>query len=78
MCTSIRSCMRSKLTKGDQKYAVALTAKIDGDTIHHLFPNLRQLLNFQRTFLIRFESIAEVPWPDQRWGLAFMERVSLS
>jgi hypothetical protein len=45
------------------------------DTIHYLFPNLNKLLNFQRKFLIRLESTAELPWPDQRWGLHFIENV---
>lgn len=48
------------------------------DTIHLLFPGLNKLLNFQRKFLIRLESIAEVAWKDQRWGLHFMENVSPS
>lgn len=47
------------------------------DTIHLLFPGLNKLLNFQRKFLIRLESIAEVAWKDQRWGLHFIENVSL-
>ena len=49
---------------------------MDQDTIHLLFPNLNKLLNFQRKFLIRLESIAEAPWQDQRWGLPFIENVS--
>ncbi|KAF9038285.1 hypothetical protein BDZ89DRAFT_1010693 [Hymenopellis radicata] len=58
-----------------QKYAAALSQSnlIDQDTIHLLFPNLKQLLNFQRKFLIRFESTAELPWPEQRWGQHFLE-----
>jgi hypothetical protein len=46
------------------------------DSIHYLFPNLNKLLNFQRKFLIRLESTAELPWQDQRWGLHFSENVS--
>lgn len=46
---------------------------MDQDTIHLLFPNLNKLLNFQRKFLIRFESTAELPWQDQRWGQHFLE-----
>jgi len=49
---------------------------MDQDTIHLLFPNLNKLLNFQRKFLIRLESIAEASWQDQRWGLPFIENVS--
>ncbi|KAF8552506.1 hypothetical protein OG21DRAFT_1511371 [Imleria badia] len=58
-----------------QKYATALSQSntIDQDTIHLLFPGLNKLLNFQRKFLIRLESTAELPWKDQRWGLHFLE-----
>jgi cell division control protein 24 len=61
-----------------QKYATALSQSntIDQDTIHLLFPGLNKLLNFQRKFLIRLESTAELPWKDQRWGLHFLENVS--
>ena len=51
---------------------------MDQDTIHLLFPNLNKLLNFQRKFLIRLESTAELPWKDQRWGQLFLENVSHS
>ncbi|KAG6889224.1 hypothetical protein C0992_005968 [Termitomyces sp. T32_za158] len=58
-----------------QKYSNALSQGniIDQDTIHLLFPNLNKLLNFQRKFLIRFESTAELPWQNQRWGQLFLE-----
>ncbi|KAG6850440.1 hypothetical protein H0H93_013312 [Arthromyces matolae] len=58
-----------------QKYSNALSQGniIDQDTIHLLFPNLNKLLNFQRKFLIRFESTAELPWQNQRWGQIFLE-----
>ncbi|TFK44203.1 hypothetical protein BDQ12DRAFT_660997 [Crucibulum laeve] len=58
-----------------QKYSNALSQGnlIDQDTIHLLFPNLNKLLNFQRKFLIRLESTAELPWPEQRWGQHFLE-----
>jgi len=61
-----------------QKYSNALSQAniIDQDTIHLLFPNLNKLLNFQRKFLIRFESTAELPWQNQRWGQHFLESVS--
>ncbi|KAK7472499.1 Guanine nucleotide exchange factor for Cdc42p [Stygiomarasmius scandens] len=58
-----------------QKYSTALSQSniIDQDTIHLLFPNLNKLLNFQRKFLIKLESTAELPWVDQQWGLHFLE-----
>jgi cell division control protein 24 len=62
-----------------QKYSVDLSQFniMSQDMIHCLFPNLNKLLNFQRKFLIRLESTAELPWKDQRWGLHFIENVSL-
>ncbi|KAF9255254.1 hypothetical protein L218DRAFT_1036269 [Marasmius fiardii PR-910] len=58
-----------------QKYAIALSRSniINQDTIHLLFPNLNQVLNFQRKFLIRIEGTAELPWHEQRWGQHFMD-----
>ncbi|KAF8149558.1 rho guanine nucleotide exchange factor scd1 [Crassisporium funariophilum] len=58
-----------------QKYSGALAQSnlMDQDTIHLLFPNLNKLLNFQRKFLIRLESTAELAWKDQRWGQHFLE-----
>ncbi|KAI0041006.1 hypothetical protein FA95DRAFT_1591168 [Auriscalpium vulgare] len=58
-----------------QKYSNALSqsSTIDHDTIHLLFPNLNKLLNFQRKFLIRLESTAEMTWRDQRWGVLFAD-----
>ncbi|KAF8639563.1 hypothetical protein AX17_001465 [Amanita inopinata Kibby_2008] len=58
-----------------QKYSNALYQNniIDQDTIHLLFPNLNNLLNFQRKFLISLERTAELPWPEQRWGQDFLE-----
>lgn len=63
-----------------QKYANALnaTSAIDQDTIHLLFPGLSKLLDFQRRFLIKLEGVAELPWKEQRWGLHFIENVSVS
>ena len=60
-----------------QKYSNALSQGniIDQDTIHLLFPNLNKLLNFQRKFLIRFESTAELSWQSQQWGQLFLESV---
>ncbi|KDQ21397.1 hypothetical protein BOTBODRAFT_50042 [Botryobasidium botryosum FD-172 SS1] len=56
-----------------QAYASALGKDgiMDQDTIHHLFPQLNQLLDFQRHFLIALEGVVEQPWPQQRWGHAF-------
>ncbi|KZT11071.1 uncharacterized protein LAESUDRAFT_643658 [Laetiporus sulphureus 93-53] len=58
-----------------QKYSNAASQMnvIDQDTIHLLFPGLNKLLNFQRKFLIKLESIAELSWDEQRWGFPFTE-----
>lgn len=60
-----------------QKYATTLLHSriIDQDTIHHLFPGLLKLLDFQRRFLISMEQIAEIPWKDQAWGKLFTDNV---
>ena len=46
--------------------------------MHLLFPGLNKLLNSQRKFLIKVESIAELSWNEQRWGVLFSENVSSS
>ena len=60
-----------------QKYAQELSQSdtLDRDTIHLLFPNLNNLLNFQRRFSIRLEGTADIPWREQRWGLLFTDNV---
>ncbi|TFY68786.1 hypothetical protein EVJ58_g791 [Rhodofomes roseus] len=58
-----------------QRYSQAATQMnaLDRETIHLLFPGLKDLLNFQRKFLIKLESMAEQSWGDQSWGTPFME-----
>jgi len=58
-----------------QTYSTALLQKhiIDQDTIHHLFPGLLKLLDFQRKFLISMEQIAELSWKEQTWGQLFTD-----
>ncbi|KAH9935376.1 uncharacterized protein B0H18DRAFT_1114132 [Fomitopsis serialis] len=58
-----------------QKYSQAATQMnaLDRETIHLLFPGLKDLLNFQRKFLIKLESMAEQSWGDQSWGFPFTE-----
>ena len=72
-------CSRTHMNSVGQKYANALSSAnaIDQDTIHLLFPGLGKLLDFQRRFLIKLESSAELPWKEQRWGLHFIENVRL-
>ncbi|KIJ49438.1 hypothetical protein M422DRAFT_27805 [Sphaerobolus stellatus SS14] len=56
-----------------QSYSNALLQNhiIDQDTIHHLFPGLLKLLDFQRRFLISMEQTAEHSWKEQAWGKLF-------
>jgi hypothetical protein len=49
---------------------------VDQDTIHHLFPGLNKLLDFQRKFSIELEQQYELPWEQQRWGRCFSSNVS--
>ncbi|KAI0645373.1 hypothetical protein C8Q79DRAFT_926630 [Trametes meyenii] len=56
-----------------QRYCDEALKYLDRDTLHLLFPGLNKLLNFQRKFLIKVESIAELAWNEQRWGLPFTE-----
>lgn len=68
----------SVLTHALQRYCDEAVKYIDRDTLHLLFPGLNKLLNFQRKFLIKVESIAELSWNEQRWGVLFSENVSSS
>lgn len=60
-----------------QKYSIAASQMnvMDQETLQRLFPGLNKLLNFQRKFLIKLESIAELSPNDQSWGVPFMENV---
>lgn len=77
-CHPPRSTDQRVLTRHtQQEYATTAiqTNTIDQDTIHLLFPNLNKLLNFQRKFLIKLESIWELPWNERQWGQPFTEFV---
>ncbi|KAG9295693.1 hypothetical protein G9A89_001710 [Geosiphon pyriformis] len=45
---------------------------VSPDTIHHLFANLNQLVDFQRRFLIGVETNASLPSSEQRFGYLFL------
>ncbi|CAG8452434.1 10617_t:CDS:2 [Ambispora leptoticha] len=45
---------------------------VNADTIHHLFANLNQLVDFQRRFLIGVETNASYPPSEQRFGYLFL------
>ncbi|CAG8480089.1 2244_t:CDS:2 [Ambispora gerdemannii] len=57
-----------------QDYARKLANQevVNADTIHHLFANLNQLVDFQRRFLIGVESNASLPSSEQRFGFLFV------
>ncbi|RUP44280.1 hypothetical protein BC936DRAFT_149684 [Jimgerdemannia flammicorona] len=44
------------------------------DTIHYLFANLNNLVDFQRRFLISVEANADAPSQEQRWGQLFQSQ----
>ncbi|RGB32732.1 hypothetical protein C1646_733976 [Rhizophagus diaphanus] len=46
---------------------------VSADTIHLLFANLNQLVDFQRRFLIGVEAIASQPPAEQRFGNLFVQ-----
>ncbi|KAF2842080.1 hypothetical protein M501DRAFT_1022208 [Patellaria atrata CBS 101060] len=54
------------------KTAVEEKGAIPRDTIHQIFLNLNQLLDFQRRFLIRLEQVNDLPDEQQDWGHVFM------
>ncbi|KAF3902644.1 Kalirin [Dactylellina cionopaga] len=56
-----------------QDYMNALRAAeiVSNDTIHALFVNLNQLLDFQRKFLVSVETMYAMPPDDQKWGSLF-------
>nr|CAG8560715.1 11486_t:CDS:10 [Entrophospora candida] len=58
-----------------QSYAKELQIKdiVSADTIHLLFANLNQLVDFQRRFLIRVEANASLPPSEQRFGILFIQ-----
>lgn len=45
---------------------------VTGDTIHHIFLNLNNLLDFAQRFLIRIEQQYELPDEEQNWGQLFV------
>ncbi|KAF7318761.1 Rho guanine nucleotide exchange factor scd1 [Mycena chlorophos] len=58
-----------------QKYLVAVADcnLMDEETISLVFPNVDQLVEFQAQFLRALEGTVEQPWPEQRWGQAFLQ-----
>ena len=45
---------------------------VTGDSIHNIFLNLNNLLDFAQRFLIRIEQQHELPEEDQNWGQLFI------
>ncbi|KAI9792853.1 MAG: hypothetical protein M1833_001012 [Piccolia ochrophora] len=56
-----------------QKFKMLVEEKgeVPGDTIHAIFLNLNTLLDFQRRFLIRIETMNSLPESQQNWGQLF-------
>ncbi|KAI9800638.1 MAG: hypothetical protein M1825_003960 [Sarcosagium campestre] len=55
------------------KKLVEEKGEVPGDTIHSIFLNLNNLLDFQRRFLIRIETMNSLPESQQNWGQLFMQ-----
>jgi hypothetical protein len=55
------------------KSSVQERGVISGDIVHDIFLNLDSLLDFQRRFLIRIETVNSMPPSLQNWGLLFVQ-----
>ena len=55
------------------KKLVEEKGEVAGDTIHAIFLNLNALLDFQRRFLIRIETMNSLPDHQQNWGQLFTQ-----
>ncbi|KAI9761488.1 MAG: hypothetical protein M4579_000998 [Chaenotheca gracillima] len=55
------------------KKLVEEKGEVPGDTIHAIFLNLNALLDFQRRFLIRIETMNALPEEAQNWGQLFTQ-----
>ena len=55
------------------KKLVEEKGEVAGDTIHAIFLNLNALLDFQRRFLIRIETMNSLPSSQQNWGQLFTQ-----
>jgi cell division control protein 24 len=60
-----------------QAYAMELDRRriISQDLIQQMFPNLANILDFQRRFLIRLETTFDQTPSEQRWGQEFVDCV---
>lgn len=63
-----------------QHYMQALQASdiVTSDFIHNMFLNLNSLVDFQRRFLIRVETLYDMPPEQQRWGHIMLSHVSIN
>ncbi|KAI9884180.1 MAG: hypothetical protein M1823_004044 [Watsoniomyces obsoletus] len=55
------------------KVAVEEKGEVPGDKVHAIFLNLNALLDFQRRFLIRIETLNSLPEAQQNWGQLFTQ-----
>ena len=56
--------------------AVQANEALTPDLIHGVFLNLNSLVDFQRRFLIRVETVYAQPPDQQRWGQVMLSHVS--
>ena len=62
-----------------QDYMRALqTSEVAPDLIHNMFLNLNSLVDFQRRFLIRVETVYAQSPEQQRWGQVMVSHVSMT
>ncbi|CAJ0871686.1 6831_t:CDS:10 [Entrophospora sp. SA101] len=78
--TDNRARVVHELLETERKYvqdmeALQIKDIVSADTIHLLFANLNQLVDFQRRFLIRVEANASLPPSEQRFGILFIQMV---
>ncbi|KAF7558442.1 hypothetical protein G7046_g5716 [Stylonectria norvegica] len=56
----------------DLKKILEEKGAIPGDTVHQIFLNINAILDFQRRFLIKVETVNSYSADDQRWGTPFV------
>ncbi len=82
---SVRDLIAQDLLNSERKYVRDLESLNDlrillhqngvlpSETIHGIFSTLDQILEFQRRFLVRLETVLSMPPEFQRWGAPFVQ-----
>ena len=77
LLTTERKYVQDLETVQDYMHALQSAEIVSNDVIHSLFLNLNQILDFQRRFLIRMETMYDQKAEDQRFGSLLIAHVSL-